>query len=111
MISFLRKKIFPLIIPCLKLIFLNIKYFCPRLSCCPAKNRHHNNLTLYIVTSCSGNISVDTIRVDHFLPEGLHMGKRSKSKRFVGQGKVSVAKHDERFTYHSTLAEAESKGK
>jgi len=38
------------------------------------------------------------------------MGKRSKSKRFVQQGKDSVAKHDERFTYRSTLAEAEMKG-
>ncbi len=37
------------------------------------------------------------------------MGKRSKSKRFVQQGKDSVSKHDERFTYRSTLAEVEAR--
>ena len=39
--------------------------------------------------------------------EGFIVGKRSKSKRFVAQGKVSVAKHDEVFTYRSTLADVE----
>lgn len=36
------------------------------------------------------------------------MGKRSKSKRFIQQGKDQVSKHDEKFTYRSTLAEAEA---
>ena len=36
------------------------------------------------------------------------MGKRSKSKRFVQQGKDSVAKHDEKFTYRATLFETEA---
>ena len=35
------------------------------------------------------------------------MGKRSKSKRFVQQGKVSVEKHAEKFPYRSTFEEAE----
>ena len=38
------------------------------------------------------------------------MGKHSKSKRLVQQGKDQVSKHDEKFTYRSTLAEAEAKG-
>ncbi|MBP2076609.1 hypothetical protein [Oceanobacillus polygoni] len=33
------------------------------------------------------------------------MGKRSKSKRFSHQGAASVKKHDEIFTYRSTLSE------
>lgn len=37
------------------------------------------------------------------------MGKRSKSKRFIQQGKNSVEKHAERFPYRSTLADAENK--
>lgn len=32
-----------------------------------------------------------------------------KSRRFVQQGKDSVAKHAERFPYHSTLAEEEQR--
>lgn len=39
------------------------------------------------------------------------MGKRNKSKRFVQQGKDTVAKHDERFPYHSTLSETEQRNK
>ena len=35
------------------------------------------------------------------------MGKSNKSKRFVQQGKDSVARHAEKIPYHSTLAEAE----
>ncbi|MBU8609128.1 competence protein [Bacillus pumilus] len=34
------------------------------------------------------------------------MGKRSKSKRFIQQGKDSVSLHDSRFPYRSTLEEA-----
>ncbi|MDG4728966.1 MULTISPECIES: competence protein [Bacillus] len=34
------------------------------------------------------------------------MGKRSKSKRFIQQGKDSVSLHDARFPYRSTLEEA-----
>ncbi|WP_199880746.1 hypothetical protein [Bacillus massiliglaciei] len=37
------------------------------------------------------------------------MGKRTKSKRFIQQGKDSVAKHAERIPYHSTYAEAEER--
>jgi hypothetical protein len=37
------------------------------------------------------------------------MGKSSKSKRFVQQGKDSVSKHAERIPYHTTYAEAEEK--
>ncbi|WP_180954278.1 hypothetical protein [Bacillus sp. M6-12] len=37
------------------------------------------------------------------------MGKSNKSKRFVQQGKDTVAKHDERFPFHTTYAEAEAK--
>ncbi|MEI4790554.1 competence protein [Bacillus sp. FJAT-53060] len=33
------------------------------------------------------------------------MGKRSKSKRFIQQGKDSVSLHDSRFPYRSTLEE------
>jgi hypothetical protein len=36
------------------------------------------------------------------------MGKRNKSKRFIQQGSDTVTKHDERFPYRSTLAEAEA---
>ncbi|WP_168714484.1 hypothetical protein [Metabacillus litoralis] len=39
------------------------------------------------------------------------MGKRNKSKRFVQQGKDTVAKHDERFPYHSTLSQVEEANK
>lgn len=35
------------------------------------------------------------------------MGRSNKSKRFVQQGKDSVARHAEKIPYHSTLAEAE----
>ncbi|MDC2863890.1 MULTISPECIES: competence protein [unclassified Bacillus (in: firmicutes)] len=35
------------------------------------------------------------------------MGKKNKSKRFVQQGTDSVMKHDARFPYRGTLAEAE----
>ncbi|CAM4059477.1 competence protein [Lederbergia lenta] len=37
------------------------------------------------------------------------MGKRSKSKRFIQQGKNSVEQHAERFPYRSTLADEEEK--
>ncbi|MBS4210650.1 competence protein [Bacillus sp. FJAT-50079] len=37
------------------------------------------------------------------------MSKRSKSKRFIHQGKNAVELHAERFPYRSTLAEAEEK--
>ncbi|WP_456275892.1 hypothetical protein [Bacillus sp. AK128] len=37
------------------------------------------------------------------------MGRSSKSKRFVQKGKDFITKHDEKFPYHSTLAEAEEK--
>ncbi|MDQ0232279.1 hypothetical protein [Metabacillus malikii] len=37
------------------------------------------------------------------------MGKRNKSKRFFQQSKDVVSKHDERFPYHTTLAEAEER--
>jgi hypothetical protein len=40
--------------------------------------------------------------------EGLRMGKRNKSKRFVQQGVDAVSKHDERIPYHTTYAEAEA---
>ncbi|WP_018662440.1 hypothetical protein [Heyndrickxia acidiproducens] len=36
------------------------------------------------------------------------MGRSSKSKRFVQQGKDAVKKHAEQFPYHSTFAEAEA---
>ncbi|ADP31594.1 MULTISPECIES: hypothetical protein [Bacillus] len=35
------------------------------------------------------------------------MGKRSKSKRFIQQGKDSVSLHDARFPYRSTLEESQ----
>ena len=35
------------------------------------------------------------------------MGRSNKSKRFIQQGKDSVARHAEKIPYHSTLAEAE----
>ncbi|WP_100331139.1 competence protein [Bacillus xiapuensis] len=35
------------------------------------------------------------------------MGSSSKSKRFVQQGKDAIAKHDERFPYRMSYAEAE----
>ncbi|MCY7431682.1 competence protein [Bacillus safensis] len=38
------------------------------------------------------------------------MGKRSKSKRFIQQGKDSVSLHDARFPYRSTLEEASDRG-
>ncbi|WP_353856152.1 competence protein [Bacillus sp. Bos-x628] len=38
------------------------------------------------------------------------MGKRSKSKRFIQQGKDSVSLHDARFPYRSTLEEATDQG-
>ncbi|GLO65640.1 MULTISPECIES: hypothetical protein [Oceanobacillus] len=37
------------------------------------------------------------------------MSKRSKSKRFSHQGATAVKKHDEIFTYRSTLAQAKGK--
>ncbi|MFZ3589200.1 hypothetical protein ACOI1C_07880 [Bacillus sp. DJP31] len=37
------------------------------------------------------------------------MGRSNKSKRFVQQGTDFITKHDERFPYRSTLAEAEAK--
>jgi hypothetical protein len=40
--------------------------------------------------------------------EGIRMGKRNKSKRFVQQGVDTVSKHDERIPYHMTYAEAEA---
>lgn len=40
--------------------------------------------------------------------EGIRLGKRNKSKRFVQQGVDSVTKHAERIPYHSTYAEAEA---
>ncbi|MDM5297484.1 competence protein [Bacillus pumilus] len=38
------------------------------------------------------------------------MGKRSKSKRFIQQGKDSVSLHDARFPYRSTLEETANQG-
>lgn len=35
------------------------------------------------------------------------MGKKNKSKRFIQQGADSIMKHDARFPYRGTLAEAE----
>ena len=35
------------------------------------------------------------------------MGKKNKSKRFIQQGADAVMKHDARFPYRGTLAEAE----
>lgn len=40
--------------------------------------------------------------------EGIRLGKRNKSKRFVQQGVDSVTKHAERIPYRSTYAEAEA---
>jgi hypothetical protein len=40
--------------------------------------------------------------------EGIRMGKRNKSKRFVQQGVDTVSKHAERIPYHMTYAEAEA---
>ncbi|MED2944039.1 hypothetical protein P4282_16445 [Bacillus swezeyi] len=37
------------------------------------------------------------------------MSKRSKSKRFIQQGKDSLKQHAERFPYRSTLEEAEQR--
>ncbi|KKB33175.1 hypothetical protein [Bacillus thermotolerans] len=37
------------------------------------------------------------------------MGKSSKSKRFVEQGKNSVKKHSEQFPFRTTYADAESR--
>lgn len=37
------------------------------------------------------------------------MGKSSKSKRFVQQGKDSVALHAQKIPYHSTLEDAEQR--
>ena len=37
------------------------------------------------------------------------MSKKNKSKRFTQQGADSVMKHDARFPYRGTLAEAEAK--
>jgi len=39
----------------------------------------------------------------------FRLGKRNKSKRFVQQGKDAVSKHDERFPYRFTYAEAEER--
>ncbi|MCD5324711.1 MULTISPECIES: hypothetical protein [Pontibacillus] len=38
------------------------------------------------------------------------MSKKSKSKRFVQQGRDSVKKHDERFPYKQTFADVERTG-
>ncbi len=48
-------------------------------------------------------------RVDCFqLNKGVfRMGKKNKSKRFIQQGADAVMKHDARFPYRGTLAEAE----
>jgi hypothetical protein len=35
------------------------------------------------------------------------MGKRNKSKRITKQGSDAITKHDERFPYRMTLADAE----
>ena len=37
------------------------------------------------------------------------MGKSNKSKRFVQQGKDSIARHAEKIPYHTTLAEEEQR--
>ena len=37
------------------------------------------------------------------------MGKKNKSKRFIQQGADAVMKHDARFPYRGTLAEAEKR--
>ncbi|WP_187119427.1 hypothetical protein [Bacillus testis] len=37
------------------------------------------------------------------------MGKSTKSKRFFQQSKDAVSKHDEKFPYRMTLAEAEER--
>lgn len=36
-------------------------------------------------------------------------GKRNKSRRFVQQGATTVSKHDDRFPFHTTYAEAEAR--
>lgn len=36
------------------------------------------------------------------------MGKKSKSKRFIQHGKISVEKHAKQFPYRSTFEEAEN---
>ncbi|MFX3624102.1 MAG: competence protein [Ectobacillus sp.] len=36
------------------------------------------------------------------------MGKKNKSKRFVQQGSDAVMRHDEKFPYHLTMAQAEA---
>jgi hypothetical protein len=43
--------------------------------------------------------------------EGLALGKRSKSKRFVAEGVKSVQKHDERIPYRERFSDAERKQK
>ncbi|MCD7034944.1 hypothetical protein LRR81_11865 [Metabacillus sp. GX 13764] len=43
--------------------------------------------------------------------ERIDMGKSNKSRRFTQQGKDTVSKHDERFPYQMTLAEAEDRRK
>lgn len=37
------------------------------------------------------------------------MGKSNKSRRFVQQGKDSIARHAEKIPYHTTLAEEEQR--
>ncbi|MCM3023579.1 hypothetical protein [Heyndrickxia ginsengihumi] len=37
------------------------------------------------------------------------MGRSSKSKRFVQQGKNAVKQHSQQFPYHSTFSEAEQR--
>ncbi len=39
------------------------------------------------------------------------MGKKNKSKRFIQQGRDAVMKHDARFPYRGTLADAEKRTK
>ncbi len=48
------------------------------------------------------------ITASHSFLEGIRMGKRNKSKRFVQQGVDTVSKHAERIPYHMTYAEAEA---
>lgn len=48
------------------------------------------------------------ILASKMISEGILMGKRNKSKRFVQQGVDTVSKHDERIPYHMTYAEAEA---
>lgn len=40
---------------------------------------------------------------------GFKLSKKSKSKRFVQQGKDAVKKHDERFPYREVFSEVERK--